>query len=97
MSKTYKKFLRPSNIERDQMFKSKCDNLMERFNNFNIMNLNNENKESSPIIETPKKSSVNKSVSLSTSIYKLIYYIVFISETRSILSTSKFKISISKR
>lgn len=33
------------------------------------MNLNNENKESSPIIETPKKSSVNKLVSLSTSIY----------------------------
>lgn len=53
---------------------------MERFNNFNIMNLNNENKESSPIIETPKKSSVDKLVSLSTSIYILIYYIVFISE-----------------
>lgn len=60
ISKTYKKFLRPSNIERDQIFKSKCDNLMERFNNFNIMNQNNENKENSPIIETPKKSSVNK-------------------------------------
>lgn len=59
---------------------------MERFNNFDIMNQNNENKENSPIIETPKKSSVNKLVSLSTSIYIFIYYIVFISETRSILS-----------
>jgi len=59
---------------------------MERFNNFDIMNQNNENKENSPIIETPKKSSVNKLVSLSTSIYIFIFYIVFISETRSILS-----------
>jgi len=65
MSNKYKKFLRPSNIERDQIFKSKCDNLMERFNNFN-MNQNNENKENCSIIETPKKTTVNKLVSLST-------------------------------
>uniref|UniRef100_A0A2H8TMI7 Microcephalin n=1 Tax=Melanaphis sacchari TaxID=742174 RepID=A0A2H8TMI7_9HEMI len=57
VSKTYKKFLRPSNIERDQIFKSNCDNLMERFNNFN-MNLNNENKENSPIIETEENGPI---------------------------------------
>ncbi|KAL4143649.1 hypothetical protein QTP88_005960 [Uroleucon formosanum] len=58
ISHTYKKFLRPSNIERDQIFKSRCDQIMERFNNLNV-NQNNGNKDSF-IIETPKKTTVNK-------------------------------------
>jgi len=62
ISHTYKKFLRPSYIERDQIFKSRCDQIMERFNNLNV-NQNNGNKDSF-IIETPKKTTVNKLVSL---------------------------------
>ncbi|XP_022174220.1 uncharacterized protein LOC111036501 [Myzus persicae] len=58
ISQTYKKFLRPSNIERDLMIKFKCDQIMERFNNLN-MRQNNEN-EDCLIIETPKKTILNK-------------------------------------
>ncbi|XP_060877830.1 uncharacterized protein LOC132950410 isoform X2 [Metopolophium dirhodum] len=58
VSHTYKKFLRPSNIERDQIFKSRCDQIMERFNNLNV-NQNNEN-EDCLIVETTKKTTVNK-------------------------------------
>jgi len=46
------------------MFKSKCDKIMERFNNLN-MNQNNGD-EDCLIVETPKKTNVNKLVSLST-------------------------------
>ncbi|XP_001949045.2 uncharacterized protein LOC100168837 [Acyrthosiphon pisum] len=58
VSQTYKKFLRPSNIERDQIFKSRCDQIMERFNNLNV-NQNNENKDCL-IVESPPKKTVNK-------------------------------------
>jgi len=62
VSNSYKKFLRPSNIERDQIFKFRCDQIMERFNNLNV-NQNDENDDCI-IVETPKKTTVSKLVSL---------------------------------
>jgi len=63
---SYKKFLEPSNIKRDQLFKTKCDNIMKQFNL--SMNNNTENEERYPIIEIPKKTTVDKQVSPSTSL-----------------------------
>lgn len=54
---TYKKFLSPSSIERDQLFKKKCDNLMKQFN----LSLNRSNEEGkSSTIVTPQKTTVNE-------------------------------------
>ncbi|XP_027851704.2 microcephalin-like [Aphis gossypii] len=57
--KTYKKSLKPSNIERDQLFKSNCDNLMKQFNL--SINHNNGNEEKcSNSDTTPQTNIVNK-------------------------------------
>ncbi|XP_026819681.1 uncharacterized protein LOC113558423 [Rhopalosiphum maidis] len=55
-SKSYQKFLDPSNIERDHLFKLKCDNLMKQFNL--SINYNNEKNHSS--IETPQKTTADE-------------------------------------
>uniref|UniRef100_A0A2S2PST0 Microcephalin n=1 Tax=Schizaphis graminum TaxID=13262 RepID=A0A2S2PST0_SCHGA len=52
-SKSYQKFLDSSNIERDQLFKSKCDNLMKQFNL--SINHKDENEEKHSSMETPQK------------------------------------------
>lgn len=64
VSDKYKKYLRPSNAIRDQLFKDTCDNLMERFHNINVEQTY-KNTEHGPIIETPKKTTVDQKVSLS--------------------------------
>ncbi|XP_022180207.1 uncharacterized protein LOC111040580 [Myzus persicae] len=58
ISTSYKKFLDPSNMERDRLIKTNCDNLMKQFNL--SRNHNVENGERCPIIETPEKTTVNK-------------------------------------
>ncbi|XP_060847460.1 uncharacterized protein LOC132927023 [Rhopalosiphum padi] len=52
-SMSYQKFLDPSYIERDQLFKSKCDSIMKQFNL--SINHNDKNGENHSSIETPQK------------------------------------------
>jgi hypothetical protein len=57
---SYQKFLDPSNIERDQLFKSKCDSLMKQFN----LSINRNDEKNHSSIETPQKMIADEQVSL---------------------------------
>lgn len=59
---SYQKFLDPSYIERDQLFKSKCDSIMKQFNL--SINHNDKNGENHSSIETPQKMIADDLVSL---------------------------------
>lgn len=59
-STKYKKFLRQSNFDRDEMIKAKCESLYKRIKAFNNGDSLCETKEDCIVIKTPEKPKTIK-------------------------------------
>lgn len=74
----YKKFLRQSDIDRDQSLKTRCDALMTRIQNFNL-NSSVESPKTCKAVKTPQKTSI---VEEQVSIYIYICWVYLVAYFR---------------